>query len=258
MRGDAHLPAHEELAAGAREMLGARELDRRRGELHAWADEWRRRGWPASSPAYLLHGYAPMLRESGDVDRMLACALDEARHDRLRAVGRVCRALLAAGRADEAERVLRGTAQEHRELGPSSSSTVRGRCARRGTRSAAELLLSVARDLVEAGELGRAEAVLTGLHPLGHGCASAYAQLARAHADPVRARRCAALALHPGSWAGVLGAVLHADAGTLPLVLAEADRLLDAAVDRWPGPAGQADVVRSAARTSSANGSPAV
>ncbi|MFB6842046.1 hypothetical protein [Streptomyces sp. NPDC056361] len=83
LRGDAYLLAHEELAAGAREMLGLRELDRCRDELHAWAEKWRGRGWPKSSPSYLLHGYVPMLRESGDVDRMLDCAFDEARHDRL-------------------------------------------------------------------------------------------------------------------------------------------------------------------------------
>ncbi|MGW8357489.1 hypothetical protein [Streptomyces wedmorensis] len=83
VRGDTYLLAHEELAAGAREMLGPRELDRCRGELHAWADRWRERRWPAPTPGYLLHGYVPMLRATGDVDRMLACALDEVRHDRL-------------------------------------------------------------------------------------------------------------------------------------------------------------------------------
>ncbi|MFI2733272.1 hypothetical protein [Streptomyces sp. NPDC018711] len=83
VRGEAYLLAHEELASGAREMLGRRELDRWRAVLHSWAEEWRGRGWPDGTPDYLLHGYVAMLREAGDVERMLACALDERRHERL-------------------------------------------------------------------------------------------------------------------------------------------------------------------------------
>ncbi|MFJ9808351.1 hypothetical protein ACIRTB_08985 [Streptomyces sp. NPDC101158] len=84
-RGDAFLLAHEELAVQAQEMLGTRELDRRRNRLHDWAGEWRRRGWPEGTPEYLLRSYGAMLRTAGDTDRMLACALDAARHDRMRA-----------------------------------------------------------------------------------------------------------------------------------------------------------------------------
>ncbi|MFJ9827380.1 hypothetical protein ACIRSU_23920 [Streptomyces sp. NPDC101160] len=83
LRGDAYLLGHEELAAAAREMLGEAALDRWRDVLHYWAENWRDRGWPERTPAYLLHGYVPMLRMAGDVDRMVTCALDEARHDRL-------------------------------------------------------------------------------------------------------------------------------------------------------------------------------
>ncbi|MFF0422997.1 hypothetical protein ACFYUJ_01120 [Streptomyces sp. NPDC004520] len=115
--------------------------------------------------------------------------------------------------------------------------------------NAAELLLSVALDLVAAGEHERAATVLADLHPLDHRCASAYAELARAHPDPGRARWFAALALHLGNWAAVLDTVLHADPGAVPLVVAEAERLLDGLED-------QADRVRSDARTSSANASP--
>ncbi|MFF3602652.1 hypothetical protein [Streptomyces sp. NPDC002463] len=43
--------------------------------------------------------------------------------------------------------------------------------------------------------------------------------------DPPRARECTALALHLGSWSDVLPAVFHCDPGTVPLVLAEAERL---------------------------------
>ncbi|MEU7122369.1 hypothetical protein [Streptomyces zaomyceticus] len=83
VRGGAYLLAHEELAESARDMLGRREQERWRAVLHAWAEEWQARGWPGGTPGYLLHGYFPMLRTAGDLDRMLACALDAARHDRL-------------------------------------------------------------------------------------------------------------------------------------------------------------------------------
>lgn len=81
--GPAYLLAHEELAAQAREMLGVRELATFRTRLHSWADEWRGRGWPEGTPAYLLRGYAATLRATGDVERLVACALDAVRHDRL-------------------------------------------------------------------------------------------------------------------------------------------------------------------------------
>ncbi|MFI8519059.1 hypothetical protein ACIGEZ_14700 [Streptomyces sp. NPDC085481] len=81
--GDAYLLAHEELAAQAREMLGARATARFRDRLHGWAGEWRERGWPEGTPEYLLRGYGAMLRAAGDVDRLVGCALDPVRHDRL-------------------------------------------------------------------------------------------------------------------------------------------------------------------------------
>ncbi|MFF7437879.1 hypothetical protein [Streptomyces sp. NPDC008122] len=103
LRGDAYLLAHEELAVGAREMLGLRVLEQRRETLYAWAEEWRARGWPDGTPDYLLHGYFPMLRTAGDLDRMLACALDEVRHDRLQeetgGVGEALAELRAVGEA---------------------------------------------------------------------------------------------------------------------------------------------------------------
>ncbi|MFD3536693.1 hypothetical protein [Streptomyces sp. NPDC058664] len=83
LRGDAYLLAHEQLAVGAREMLGERELSRWKGVLDAWAERWRERGWPEESPAYLLQGYVPMLRAAGEVDRLVDSALDVVRHERL-------------------------------------------------------------------------------------------------------------------------------------------------------------------------------
>ncbi|MFF3840278.1 hypothetical protein [Streptomyces sp. NPDC001930] len=85
-RGETYLLAHEELVTGAREMLGKRELARWRAVLHAWADHWRERGWPEGTPDYLLHGYVPMLRAEGDVERLVDCAGDARRHARLLAV----------------------------------------------------------------------------------------------------------------------------------------------------------------------------
>ncbi|MFC8504807.1 hypothetical protein ACFU3J_10350 [Streptomyces sp. NPDC057411] len=84
--GPAYLLAHEELAAQAREMLGVRELLGFRSRLHAWAERWRERGWPEGTPDYLLRGYMAGLRAAGDVERLVACALDAGRHDRLRSV----------------------------------------------------------------------------------------------------------------------------------------------------------------------------
>ncbi|MHC3468347.1 hypothetical protein ACYF6T_06510 [Streptomyces sp. 7R007] len=83
VRGDVYLLAHEELQAQAEDLLGPAELARHRGRLHAWADEWRDRGWPGSTPEYLLRGYFPLLRATGDLDRMVACALDAPRHERM-------------------------------------------------------------------------------------------------------------------------------------------------------------------------------
>ncbi|GGR08163.1 hypothetical protein GCM10010497_07390 [Streptomyces cinereoruber] len=103
LRGDAYLLAHEELVVQAREMLGGRELGRWRGALRDWAEHWRERGWPQGSPAYLLHGWFPMLRAAGDPDAMAACALDAVRHDRLLAAtggdGAALGEITAAGEA---------------------------------------------------------------------------------------------------------------------------------------------------------------
>ncbi|WP_371635784.1 hypothetical protein OG988_15505 [Streptomyces zaomyceticus] len=104
VRGAAYLLAHEELVVGAREMLGQRELDRHRDRLHTWADEWRLRRWPDASPDYLLHGYAPMLRSAGALDRAVEWALDGARHDRL--LERTGGDLAALGEIEAAEAAL--------------------------------------------------------------------------------------------------------------------------------------------------------
>ncbi|MDX8140877.1 hypothetical protein SK854_02050 [Lentzea sp. BCCO 10_0061] len=84
---DVFLLAHEELQRSAEDRLrNDKELDGYRGDLHSWADRWRRERWPEDTPEYLLRGYYNMLSASGDVRRMVAMATDAARQDRLLAV----------------------------------------------------------------------------------------------------------------------------------------------------------------------------
>src|SRR5579883_2735487 len=52
--------------------------------LHAWAEEYQGQGWPSTTPEYLLDGYFRLLESNGDVVRMIACATDTRRHERLR------------------------------------------------------------------------------------------------------------------------------------------------------------------------------
>lgn len=85
-RADGYLLAHEELRVQAEEMIGAREVTRRRELLQEWADEYAARGWPDGTPGYLLRSHFLVLRRCGDLDRMLRYALDPVRHDRMLAV----------------------------------------------------------------------------------------------------------------------------------------------------------------------------
>ncbi|MFJ2232772.1 hypothetical protein [Streptomyces sp. NPDC087859] len=78
-----HLLAHEELQRQAADMLGPAAVESYRQRLHDWGDEYRDRGWPPDTPAYLLRGYFQMLRARRDVERVILCAADSERHDRL-------------------------------------------------------------------------------------------------------------------------------------------------------------------------------
>jgi hypothetical protein len=78
-----YLLAHEALHEEAVAAFGDRRLSTYRGRLHAWADQYRSEGWPTSTPAYLLRGYFRMLLATGDTERLLACARDGTRHDRM-------------------------------------------------------------------------------------------------------------------------------------------------------------------------------
>ncbi|MCZ0980938.1 hypothetical protein O1L60_23400 [Streptomyces diastatochromogenes] len=149
------------------------------------------------------------------------------------------RALLALGRREEAERLARPVRAETSRLSPAAHAryVVRAlvvlgaheeacRHAREADpRNVVQLLLSVAADLVREGAYEEAERILAGLHFAGLRCAAVYADLARDHPDPVRARECAALALHLGSWPEVLPTVLPRVPEAVPLVLEEAERL---------------------------------
>ena len=74
---------HEELQAAASKSLGPARLEQYRQRLHAWAEDYRRRGWPAGAPEYLLRGYFRLLWDRVDIPRLLGCGTDRLRHDRM-------------------------------------------------------------------------------------------------------------------------------------------------------------------------------
>ena len=80
--------AQATLADEAELALGERLLSTYRDRVHAWADRYRAAGWPTDTPEYLATPYARLLQATGDAQRLLACAIDEMRHDFLhRATG---------------------------------------------------------------------------------------------------------------------------------------------------------------------------
>jgi hypothetical protein len=89
MAPDVYLLAHEELQQEAARIMGGAQMDGYQQRLHAWADRYREQGWPPGTPEYLLRGYYERLcRHAGDVAgmdlaRMVTCATDQARHDRM-------------------------------------------------------------------------------------------------------------------------------------------------------------------------------
>jgi tetratricopeptide (TPR) repeat protein len=74
---------HEELQAASSESLGQARVEQYQQRLHAWAEDFRRRGWPGGTPEYLLRGYFRLLRDATDIPRLLACGTDRLRHDRM-------------------------------------------------------------------------------------------------------------------------------------------------------------------------------
>lgn len=80
-----YLLGHAELLAAATRHLGS-EVDEYRTLIHRWADTYRDRRWPKSTPEYLLHGYFSMLVANDDVARMAADAADRRRIELMREV----------------------------------------------------------------------------------------------------------------------------------------------------------------------------
>ena len=74
--------AHRTLREAALDELGPR-LDQYRTRLHTWCEDYRRRGWPAGTPAYLLQDHPRMLAAAGDAARLTDLATDPMRHERL-------------------------------------------------------------------------------------------------------------------------------------------------------------------------------
>jgi tetratricopeptide (TPR) repeat protein len=83
---DMYVLGHEELQRIAEEYLGNARLEVYRAQLHAWADRYQKSGWPVSTPEYLLRGYYRMLMSTENIGRMLACANNRGRHERMLAI----------------------------------------------------------------------------------------------------------------------------------------------------------------------------
>jgi tetratricopeptide (TPR) repeat protein len=79
---EVYLLGHDELHTAAIRYF-SHHLDGYRDRLHCWADEYRVRGWPPETPDYLLSGYYRLLVMLGDLPRMITCAGDAARHNRM-------------------------------------------------------------------------------------------------------------------------------------------------------------------------------
>src|SRR5690242_2026986 len=77
-----YLFAHETLRVIAEHEL-AHDLGPYRQRLHAWADDYRSRGWPETTPRYLLRPYGRMLATTQDLARLIETATDTARQDRM-------------------------------------------------------------------------------------------------------------------------------------------------------------------------------
>lgn len=80
---DVYLLGHEDLQVTARTILGPARLDGYRQRLHTWAEHYRDQRWPGDTPEYPLRGYYNMLTATGGLPRMIACATDPARQDRM-------------------------------------------------------------------------------------------------------------------------------------------------------------------------------
>ncbi|MDG4788636.1 trypsin-like peptidase domain-containing protein [Micromonospora sp. WMMD1102] len=79
----AFLFAHETLRVKALDRIGPQRLGGYRDRIHRWAESYQALGWPPDTPPYLLRGYPRLVHETADCPRLLALAVDPARHDRM-------------------------------------------------------------------------------------------------------------------------------------------------------------------------------
>jgi hypothetical protein len=122
-RTDGYLLGHEELHQAAVAELGPDRIETCRQRLRDWVEDYRRRGWPAQTPEYVLDGYVAMLTASGDLERAVRLVTDRARHDRLLALSGADAAALAQVEAvvrrlaeqDDPDLVALGRVVVHRE-----------------------------------------------------------------------------------------------------------------------------------------------
>lgn len=75
----AYVLGHQELRQQALAGLGDAAVAGYEAMLHAWAEEYRAKGWPASTPLYLLNDYTRTLRDMGSTKRLLSFVLDPRR-----------------------------------------------------------------------------------------------------------------------------------------------------------------------------------
>ncbi|MEV7969282.1 trypsin-like peptidase domain-containing protein [Sphaerisporangium sp. NPDC088356] len=75
--------AHDTLQGAAKEGLGDLLLNGYRGRLHSWADSYRDRGWPSTTPQYLLNGYLHLIAQSDNARRVVQYITDTRRQNRI-------------------------------------------------------------------------------------------------------------------------------------------------------------------------------
>jgi tetratricopeptide (TPR) repeat protein len=78
-----YVMGHEQIQQAALDELGERRLTSYRERLHLWADTYRERRWPETTPEYLLRGYDRNLINTYELSGLIALATDVSRQDRL-------------------------------------------------------------------------------------------------------------------------------------------------------------------------------
>jgi tetratricopeptide (TPR) repeat protein len=80
---EAYVLGHEELHNEAVSLLGEEALDGYRQRLHDWAEGYAKRGWPDSSPDFLMQGYFHLVRATEPLARTVRLVTDPARQVRM-------------------------------------------------------------------------------------------------------------------------------------------------------------------------------